>query len=226
MEDERYPYWGVCDVNDCNNENCNGGGCWRETGYWQVCSIHSQMWRDGKPQPKMKKEAIAIEATRDPITRYLPSVLNGNYRPAQQRNFRGTIMTNSSDEKIEGTELLACPFCGKVPKLQKDEAINTWFLECPDQWCIATPTSILPNESKEELIRIWNIRVPDVVVPVMRSEYDVASNAQTLMRRITEYLWCTNGLPCEFPEHMEDGLVKILQEELERAERNKENGLT
>jgi len=52
---------------------------------------------------------------------------------------------------------------------------------------------------------------------VMRNEYDVASNAQTLMRRITEHLWCTNGLPCEFAEHLEDGLVKILQEELERA---------
>lgn len=73
MKDDRYPYWGVCDVDGCDNECCNGGGCWRETGYWSVCMKHSQMFRDGKPQPKMKEGAVAREATRDPVTGYLPN---------------------------------------------------------------------------------------------------------------------------------------------------------
>ena len=65
MKSKRYPYWGMCDVKGCQGENCNGGGCWRETGYWQVCSEHSQMWRDSKPQPKMKKRAILREQSRN-----------------------------------------------------------------------------------------------------------------------------------------------------------------
>ena len=72
MESEIYPFWGMCDVEGCEKENCSGGGCWRETGYWQVCSDHAQMFMDGKPQPKMKDAAIKKEATRDPKTGYLP----------------------------------------------------------------------------------------------------------------------------------------------------------
>jgi len=72
MRDERYPYWGVCDVESCDNENCNGGGCWRETGYWRVCATHSAAWRRGEPQPAMKREAIEREATRNKKTGELP----------------------------------------------------------------------------------------------------------------------------------------------------------
>lgn len=55
----------TCDVDGCDNNPANGGGCWRETGYWSVCSEHSQTWREGKTQPKMKEEAIEREKTRD-----------------------------------------------------------------------------------------------------------------------------------------------------------------
>ena len=65
-EEEYEPYFGWCNVEGCENEGANGGGCWRETGYWTVCSKHSQMWREGKPQPKMKQKYIDKEATRLP----------------------------------------------------------------------------------------------------------------------------------------------------------------
>lgn len=57
-----------CDVEGCEGETENGGGCWRETGYWTVCSDHSKMHRDGNPQPKMKQSAIDREKSRDPKT--------------------------------------------------------------------------------------------------------------------------------------------------------------
>lgn len=63
---------GICDVEGCAGcdvEGCAGwvvaqGGMWRETGYWCLCSKHSQAHRDGKPQPKMKQRAIDREASR------------------------------------------------------------------------------------------------------------------------------------------------------------------
>jgi hypothetical protein len=64
-------YWPECDVEGCENESCNGGTCWKETGYWSVCSKHSQMHREGKPQPKMKQSAIDRENSRDE-NGYLP----------------------------------------------------------------------------------------------------------------------------------------------------------
>jgi len=72
MEEYEEPYFGWCNVDGCENEGCNGGGCWRETGYWTVCSKHSKQWREGKPQPKMKQSAIDKEKTRDKKTGYLP----------------------------------------------------------------------------------------------------------------------------------------------------------
>ena len=71
-ENNPYWYWPQCDVDGCEGVSCNGGGCWRETGYWSVCSKHSDMWRRGAPQPQMKQSAIDKEATRDPITGCLP----------------------------------------------------------------------------------------------------------------------------------------------------------
>lgn len=59
-------YWGTCDVKGCNGINCNGGMCWSDTGYWRVCTIHSQMHREGKPQPQMKAKAIKREKSRLP----------------------------------------------------------------------------------------------------------------------------------------------------------------
>lgn len=54
----------VCDVEGCDLIPCNGGGCWRETGYWSVCQTHSAKWRNGESQPLMKKEAVEREASR------------------------------------------------------------------------------------------------------------------------------------------------------------------
>ena len=65
------PYFGWCDVSGCKNEGCNGGGCWRETGYWTVCSKHCASYRAGDPQPKMKRDAIKREKGRDKVTGFL-----------------------------------------------------------------------------------------------------------------------------------------------------------
>lgn len=68
-EKENYePYFGWCDVSGCKNEGSAGGLAWRETGYWTTCLKHNQEWREGKPQPKMKKEAIEREKNRDTKT--------------------------------------------------------------------------------------------------------------------------------------------------------------
>ncbi len=66
QEEEYEPYCGWCDVEGCENEGANGGGCWSETGYWIVCSNHSQQHREGKDQPKMKQSAIDRENSRLP----------------------------------------------------------------------------------------------------------------------------------------------------------------
>ena len=64
-QDDPYSYWPQCDVEGCEGVTCSQGRCWRESGYWCVCSKHSQAYRDGKPQPKMKQSAIDKEASRD-----------------------------------------------------------------------------------------------------------------------------------------------------------------
>ena len=65
-------YFHKCDVDECDEISCNGGGYWRDTGYWSVCSKHAQDYRDNKPQPKMKQSAIDRENSRDKKTGYLP----------------------------------------------------------------------------------------------------------------------------------------------------------
>lgn len=65
------PYFGYCEVEGCRKEGANSGGCWRNTGYWTVCTDHSQAFRRGEPQPKMKQSAIDREKTRLP-NGYLP----------------------------------------------------------------------------------------------------------------------------------------------------------
>lgn len=64
-EDNPYGYFPQCDVEGCKGVSCSGGECWNETGYWCVCPKHSQEFRDGKPQPKMKQSAIDRENSRD-----------------------------------------------------------------------------------------------------------------------------------------------------------------
>jgi hypothetical protein len=64
LEEEYEPYFGWCNVEGCENEGANGGGCWRETGYWTVCSKHSKEFIEGKPQPPMKQWAIDKEKRR------------------------------------------------------------------------------------------------------------------------------------------------------------------
>ena len=71
-EESTEPYFGWCNVEGCDNEGCCGGACWRETGYWTVCRKHSDMHREGKPQPKMKQKAIDKEKSRDKKTGFLP----------------------------------------------------------------------------------------------------------------------------------------------------------
>lgn len=79
-DEEDEPYFGWCDVEGCGNEAANGGGCWRETGYWSVCGKHSSDYREGKPQPKMKKEAIDREKSRGADGVLQPNILkNINY---------------------------------------------------------------------------------------------------------------------------------------------------
>lgn len=75
QEDEPYDpygYFPCCDVEGCDQVSVSGGGCWRETGYWSVCSFHADQYRKGMPQPQMKQASIDKEKTRDPITGFLP----------------------------------------------------------------------------------------------------------------------------------------------------------
>lgn len=65
------PYFGWCDVSGCKNEGSMSGVSWRDTGHWKTCSKHSKDYRNGKPQPKMKKKAIKRENSRDPKTGFL-----------------------------------------------------------------------------------------------------------------------------------------------------------
>lgn len=58
------PYFGWCEVRGCTNEGSSGGSCWGETGYWTICFKHGMEFRDGKPQPEMKKTAIEREEYR------------------------------------------------------------------------------------------------------------------------------------------------------------------
>jgi hypothetical protein len=63
-KEEYEPYFGWCNVEGCENEGANGGGCWRDTGYWIVCSKHSSEYREGNTQPPMKQSAIDREKRR------------------------------------------------------------------------------------------------------------------------------------------------------------------
>jgi len=54
----------ICDVTGCAEWVSSQGIVWSEKGYWCVCSVHSQAYREGAPQPEMKKRAINREASR------------------------------------------------------------------------------------------------------------------------------------------------------------------
>ena len=54
----------ICDTWGCAEWVEAQGGMWAETGYWCLCRIHSDAFRKGKPQPKMKQRAIDREASR------------------------------------------------------------------------------------------------------------------------------------------------------------------
>lgn len=54
-----------CDVLGCDNNSDNGGGQWRETGYWMLCGKHWSEGHKGAKQPTMKPEAIAREKSRN-----------------------------------------------------------------------------------------------------------------------------------------------------------------
>lgn len=67
------PYMGWCDVDGCKNESAANGSYYTKTGYWHLCSDHSQLAIEGKPQPPMKQSAIDRENSRDKVTGYLPT---------------------------------------------------------------------------------------------------------------------------------------------------------
>ena len=57
--------WRVkCDVDGCNGTSANGGGHYRGSGYWCLCSKHSDKARNGASKPKMKIGAIEREEKR------------------------------------------------------------------------------------------------------------------------------------------------------------------
>jgi len=66
-------FYSECDVENCEFPPDNQGGCWNDTGYWCVCWHHSQKFRNGEQQPKMKDEAIERENSRDKVTGFLPT---------------------------------------------------------------------------------------------------------------------------------------------------------
>lgn len=53
--------------------------------------------------------------------------------------------------------LKPCPFCGGTATLEKDELIDTWFIECHND-CIGNPFGLLPETKKEDVINAWNKR--------------------------------------------------------------------
>ena len=73
VSDDNEPYFGWCDVDGCENESCCGGTAWKKTGYWKVCSKHSNDFRNGKSRPKMKQKSVDRENGRDKTTGYLPN---------------------------------------------------------------------------------------------------------------------------------------------------------
>lgn len=76
QKEDDEPYFGWCDVEGCEEEGCSGGNAWRKTGYWTVCTKHSDDNRAGKPQPEMKQKAIDRENSRDKETGYLTTPPN------------------------------------------------------------------------------------------------------------------------------------------------------
>lgn len=78
LEYDPYWYWPQCDVEGCEGVSCAGGVYWNDTGRWSTCREHSEMARNGEPQPKMKDEAIKREASRDKKTGHLPCISKEN----------------------------------------------------------------------------------------------------------------------------------------------------
>jgi len=62
----------ICDVEGCPEWTVSQGVAWEDTGYWHICHKHSAAARNNELQPQMKQRAIDREASRDPITGYLP----------------------------------------------------------------------------------------------------------------------------------------------------------
>lgn len=62
----------LCDVEGCLGWTTAQGMCWQAGGYWHTCTEHGIVYREGRPQPKMKQRAIDREARRGPdgIMRY------------------------------------------------------------------------------------------------------------------------------------------------------------
>ena len=57
--------WRVkCDVVGCNETASTQGMYFKESGYWCLCSKHSQQGRESSSIPQMKQEAIGREKSR------------------------------------------------------------------------------------------------------------------------------------------------------------------
>lgn len=111
--EESEPYFGWCNVEGCEMEGSCGGSCWRESGYWTICSKHSQDFRDGKPQPKMKKSAIDKEATRDNKTGFLPNTKKEEEVRTNSQDYIPLLKTKEEEKehKDDGFKFM-CSECG------------------------------------------------------------------------------------------------------------------
>ena len=62
----------TCEIEGCMNKIAAGQHWGNGKEYLQLCSKHTQMEREGKPCPPIKKYALDREAKRDPETGCLP----------------------------------------------------------------------------------------------------------------------------------------------------------
>lgn len=99
-KDNPYWYWPQCDVEGCEGVSGYNGMGWRETGYWCLCSKHSQEFRDGKPQPKMKQSSIDKEQSRDKVTGYLPPT------PVKEEGITGGHVVKGDEAVMAALEAL------------------------------------------------------------------------------------------------------------------------
>ena len=56
-------------------------------------------------------------------------------------------------------ELLSCPFCGALPKLEYGNGIQKYWYTCENEKCPCQPTTYA-HKNKGVVTRAWNTRTP------------------------------------------------------------------